>query len=56
MEPIHDDKYMLIGNQWYISQFEKNVVTFEQSNDYLKICYFFLQGSLKNLIFFEKKN
>ena len=28
--PIHDDKYKLIGNQRYIFQLEKIVVTFEQ--------------------------
>ena len=27
---IHIDKYKLIGNQWYIFQLEKIVVTFEQ--------------------------
>ena len=28
---IHNDKYRLIGNQQYIFQLEKIVVTFEQS-------------------------
>ena len=53
MGPIHDDKYKLIGNQRYISRLEKIVVTFEQSNDYLKICYFFfkkIEIFLKNLV------
>ena len=39
--PKYDDKYRLIGNQWYISQFKKIVVTFKQSNNCLKICYIF---------------
>ena len=49
MGPIHDDKYRLIDNQ-YISQLEKIVVTFEQSNDLLKICFQKNLDFLKNLV------